>query len=115
MKRLKGLLTCALLVSAGAGKEIPRKIVTITDAEYVNNGTQIRVVGLRAKARYVLSCDVSYWNSHKDLLGTCEMPEVGRTYKLLPLTRKGAYYILPSAGDGGNDLVFTLLRSSAKR
>ena len=115
MTSLKGFLVFVVLVAAAAGTEIPRKVVKITDAEYVNNGTQIRVIGFRSKARYVLSCDVSFWNAHKDLLGSCDMPEVGRTYKLLPLTRKGAYYILPSAGEGGNDLVFTLTKPSTKR
>jgi len=115
MTSLCGFLLFAVLVEAAAGAEIPRKVVKITDAEYVNNGTQIRVIGFRSKARYELSCDVSYWNAHQDLLGSCDMPAVGRTYKLLPLTRKGAYYILPSAGEGGNDLVFTLIKSSTKR
>ena len=115
MRSLSGFLLLAVLVGAGAGAEIPRKTVKITDAEYVYNGSQIRAVGFRGNARYVLSCDVSYWNTHKDLLGTCEMPEVGRTYKLLPLTRQGRYYILPFAGESGNDLVFTLIRSSTER
>ena len=114
MTSLRGFLLLAALVATAAGAEIPRKVVQIIDAEYVNNGTQIRVIGLRSKTRYELSCDVSYWNAHKDMLGSCDMPAVGRAYKLLPLTRKGAYYILPSAGEGGNDLVFTL-KPSAKR
>ena len=114
MRNLNVLLLFAVLVGAEAVPETPRKTVRITDAKYVNNGTQIRVVGFRANSWYVLACDVSYWNAHKDLLGTCEMPEVGRTYQLLPLTRRGGYYILPFAGEGGNDLVFTLVKSSLK-
>src|SRR5690348_2878638 len=100
MRRLSGLLLLAVLMDAAAGTELHRKTIKVTDAEYVSNGAQIRAVGIGAKAHYVLACDVSYWNAHKDLLGSCEMPEVGRTYKLLPLTRKGGYYILPSAGEG---------------
>ena len=116
MRSLSRFVLFAVVVHAvAAGAEIPRRVVKITDAEYVNDGTQIRVIGFRSKARYELSCDVSYWNAHRDLLGSCDMPEIGRTYKLLPLTRKGAYYILPSAGAGGSDLVFTLTRSSTKR
>ena len=56
----------------------------------------------------------SVWRRKRVLLGSCEMPEVGRTYKLLPLTRKGSYFILPFAGEGGNDLVFRVVKSSNK-
>ena len=114
MTKFLRFLLFTVLVQAAAGAEIHRKVVKITDAEYVNDGAQIRVTGFRSKARYELSCDVAYWNAHKDLLGSCDMPAVGRTYKLMPLTRTGAYYILPSAGEGGSDLVFAL-RPATKR
>ena len=97
MRSLTTFLLFAFLAGAAIAKEIPHKTVKITDAEYLNDGAQIRLVGFRSNARYVLTCDVSYWNAHKDLLGTCEIPEVGRTYKLLPLTRKDTYYILGEA------------------
>ena len=115
MRTASSLLFFAVVIYAEAVAEAPRKTVKITDAEYVSDGAQVRAVGLAAKARYVLSCDVSYWTAHKDLLGSCEMPEVGRTYKLLPLTRKGSYFILPLAGEGGNDLVFRVVKSSNKQ
>lgn len=115
MRTASSLLFFAVVIYAEAMAEAPRKTVKITDAEYVSDGAQVRAVGLAAKARYVFSCDVSYWNAHKDLLGSCEMPEVGRTYKLLPLTRKGSYFILPFAGEDGNDLVFRVVKSSNKQ
>jgi hypothetical protein len=115
MKTLSALLFFAVVIIGGeAGARTSPKTVRIMNAEYVNNGTQIRVVGFAANARYVFTCDVSYWNAHKDLLGTCELPAVGHTYQLLLLMRRGGYYLLPAAGEGGYDLVFALVKSSTK-
>jgi hypothetical protein len=77
MRTASSLLFFAVVIYAEAVAEAPRKTVKITDAEYVSDGAQVPAVGLAAKARYVFSCDVSYWNAHKDLLGSCEMPEGG--------------------------------------
>ena len=111
---LKRLALFRVIIGGEAGAKTSPKTVRIMNAEYVNNGTQIRVVGFAANARYVFTCDVSYWNAHKDLLGTCELPAVGHTYQLLLLMRRGGYYLLPAAGEGGYDLVFTLVKSSTK-
>ena len=91
MKTLSALLFFAVIIGGEAGAKTSPKTVRIMNAEYVNNGTQIRVVGFAANARYVFTCDVSYWNAHKDLLGTCELPAVGHTYQLLLLIRRGGF------------------------